>query len=133
MGFEVTCTSGEICIRLSGWDRAANWRRELRVDFGQVTDAYVESRGTLEDKIDSRVLGIGPNFGWRHPGDRRVGTMLGRGVIGKQFWAVSPGPPATGLLVLNLSTGRFARVVVEADLDVESCVLSAVGASRDRA
>ncbi len=41
--------------------------------------------------------------------------MLGRGVPGKQFWAVQAGPGGTQLIVLDLINHRFERAVLEVD------------------
>ena len=90
-----------------------NFRRAVEVDRANVTNAAVVPRGELETKIDHRQLGIGAHFGWRWPGRRRVGTMLGRAVVGKQFWAVAGGGPELPLIVLDLVDHEFKRVVLE--------------------
>ncbi len=42
-----------------------------------------------------------------------MGTHLGRGVLGKQFWATARGAPELPLLVLDLVDHEFARAVLE--------------------
>ena len=39
--------------------------------------------------------------------------MLGRAVVGKQFWAVARSGPELPLLVLDLVDHEFVRVVIE--------------------
>jgi len=41
--------------------------------------------------------------------------MLGRGVRGKQFWAVRAGPASALLVVLDLNDHTFRRAVLEVD------------------
>jgi hypothetical protein len=129
VAFEVACASGAVRVELSGWDRLFTWRRSLVVDLATVRAAFIDSRGALETDIDHRAAGFGTHNGGKRPGRRRVGAMLGRGVSGRQFWAVSAGAPTAHLLVLEPESGPFARVVLEADADVESCVIAAVLAS----
>ncbi|MCY4135356.1 MAG: hypothetical protein OXG30_10670 [bacterium] len=40
--------------------------------------------------------------------------MLGRAVVGKQFWAVARSGPELPLLVLDLIDHEFVRVVIDA-------------------
>lgn len=115
-------------VELSGWDRLFTWRRSLVVDLATVRSAFIESRGALEADIDHRAAGFGTHNGGKRPGRRRVGAMLGRGVPGRQFWAVSAGAPTVHLLVLEPESGPFARVVLEAGADVESRVIAALSA-----
>ena len=123
MAFKVTCENGVLRIGLSGWDRLMTWRRALHIDLSTVRSASVEERALLEAGVDHRSAGTGTHDGRRRPGRRRVGSMLGRGVQGSQFWAVSSGPPTARLLVLDLQSGPFARVVLEADARVEALSL----------
>jgi len=129
VAFEVACASDALRVELSGWDRLFTWRRSLVVDLATVRSAFVESRGELESDIDHRAAGFGTHNGGKRPGRRRVGVMLGRGLPGRQFWAVSAGAPSVQLLVLEPESGPFARVVLEAGADVESRVIAAVLAS----
>ncbi len=115
MAFQVEWNDGTLRIELSRWDRMGNFgRRAVWIDRANVVNAGVVPRGELEIKIDHRQLGIGPHFGWRWPGRRRVGTMLGRAVVGKQFWAVARSGPELPLLVLDLVDHEFVRVVIDA-------------------
>ena len=91
VAFDVTCTGSALTVELSGWDRLFTWRRSLVVDLAAVRSAVIESRGTIEAEIDHRAAGFGTHNGGTRPGRRRVGVMLGRGVAGRQFWAVSAG------------------------------------------
>lgn len=126
MAFAVTCADGALRIDLSGWDRLLTRRRMLTVDLGAVSAARIEQRVTLEAAIEHRVTGVGTHDGRRRPGRRRVGRMLGRGVSGEQFWAVSAGA-TDRLLVLDVSSGAFVRVVVDVGGgEVERCVMAAV-------
>ena len=129
VAFEVACASDAVRVELSGWDRLFTWRRSLVVDLATVRSAFIKDRGALEADIDHRAVGFGTHNGGKRPGRRRVGAMLGRGVPGRQFWAVSAGAPTVRLLVLEPESGPFARVVLEAGADVESCVIAAVSAS----
>lgn len=129
VSFELACASGAVRVELSGWDRVFTWRRSLVVDLATVRSAFTESREALEVDIDHRSAGFGTHNGGKRPGRRRVGAMLGRGVPGRQFWAVTAGAPTVRLLVLEPESGPFARVVLEAGADGESCVMAAVSAS----
>jgi hypothetical protein len=124
--FTVTCTDDAVRVGISGWDRVVTWRRVLTVDLATVCSAFIESRGVLEAHIDHRVAGFGTHDGAGRPGRRRVGTMLGSGVQGPQFWAVSAGPSTMRLLVLDLQSGPFTRVVLHVDADVAASVIAAV-------
>lgn len=128
VAFEVICTSRALRVELSGLDRLLTWRRSLVVELAAVSAAFIDSRSTLEADVDHRVAGFGTHNGGRRPGRRRVGTMLGRAVVGPQFWAASSGPSTSRLLVLDLESGPFARMVLEVDGDVEACVIAAVPA-----
>ena len=68
---------------------------------------------------DHRVAGTGAHDGGTRPNRRRVGTMLGRDVVGKQFWAVPSGEQDQQLLVLDLHEGEFSRAVVATDAPPE--------------
>jgi hypothetical protein len=126
VAFDVTCVGNALTVELSGLDRLFAWRRSLVVDLATVRSAGIESRGTIEAKIDHRAAGFGTHNGRTRPGRRRVGVMLGRGVAGYQFWAVSSGGPTVRLLVLDLESSQFARLVLEVGADIEACVAAAV-------
>lgn len=126
MAFEVSCTDEVLRVALTGWDRLFAWRRSLVVDLASVRTAFVDARDALEADIDHRVSGFGTHDGLKRSDRRRVGTMLGRAVPGRQFWAVSSGAPTARLLLLDLDSGPFERVVLEVGDDVESHVLGAV-------
>ncbi len=113
VAFRVEWTGSTLRVELDRWDRMMNLRRAVEIDRANVAIASVVPRGELETKIDHRQLGIGAHFGWRWPGWRRVGTMLGRAVVGKQFWVVARGGPELPLLVLDLVDHEFVRVVIE--------------------
>ena len=112
MGFDVRVGSDALTITLSGWDRAMNWRQ--RIVFAKATISRVDlvDRASLERLIDHRALGVGTHNGERHPGRRRVGTMLGRGRAGKQFWAVPASDGSTPVVVIDLRDGEFTRTVL---------------------
>jgi hypothetical protein len=129
VAFEVACASGAVRVELSGWDRLFTWRRSLVVGLAIVHSAFIESHGALEADIDHRATGFGAHNGAKRPGRRRVGAMLGRGVPGRQFWAVSAGAMTTHLLVLESESGAYARVVLEAGADVQPYVIAAVSAN----
>jgi hypothetical protein len=89
-----------------------NWRRNVGFDLDTVTTVGVQERASLEGSIDHRALGWGTHNGAKRPNRRRVGTMLGRGVVGKQFWAVAASRETDPLLVLDLHDGEFRRAVM---------------------
>jgi hypothetical protein len=113
MGFRIDTGPDGIVIWLSGWDRAACWRRSVQIGRNVITAARVETRKSLERRIDHRLTGTGTHFGATNPGRRRVGTMLGRDVDGRQWWAVERGPTTEMLLVLDLDGHEFARAVLQ--------------------
>ncbi len=115
MAFEVDVGEGAIVVELNGWDRAMNWCRHVAIDLSQIRSVSVVERAELERLIDHRANGCGTHNGSKRPGRRRVGTMLGRSVAGKQFWAVTAGPKSDRLLVLDLADHEFARAVVAVD------------------
>lgn len=116
MGFNVELVPGSVIVELTGWDMVANLRRRVEVDVTQILDVSVERRADVEELIDHRVLGVGMHMGKKRPNRRRVGTMLGRGVSGNQFWAVPSSDGSRSLLVVDLSTdNRFQRVVLAVD------------------
>ncbi len=103
-------------VELTGWDLVANLRRRVEVDVSAIRQVAVERRSDLERLVDHRVLGVGTHNGEQRPNRRRVGTMIGRSVSGKQFWAVPAGNGSQPLVVLDLSaTGDFERVVLNVD------------------
>lgn len=54
--------------------------------------------------------------------------MLGRGVCGKQFWAVPAGSSVAGLLGLDLRDHEFARVVLDVgDADATRAAITRLG------
>lgn len=107
--------AGPLTITLSGLERALNWRTAVTIDRARVVDASATLRSALEPSIDRRVLGIGKHDGAFRPGRRRVGVMLGRGVDGKQFWAVPASGPELPVLVLDLADHEFRRIVLAID------------------
>ena len=112
---------------MSGWDMAMIWRRTTLFPFEAIIDVCVVTRGELEPLVDHRVVGVGTHDGKLRPGKRRVGTMLGRGTVGKQFWAVGFSGPELQLLVLELDGHQFARAVLNID-DPEACRLAVADA-----
>jgi len=105
-----------VIVTLTGWDLVVNLRRRLVVDVSAIRQVEVGPRSEVERLVDHRVLGIGTHDGERRPNRRRVGTMLGRGVSGKQFWAVPAGDGSHPLVVIDLSAaGDLARVVLGVD------------------
>ena len=104
-----------ITVELTGWDRIMNWRRQVRIDRHRITSVEVQERYSLESVIDHRVLGFGSHIGFKRPTRRRVGTMLGRAVTGKQFWAVPASPRDEQLLVIDLDDPEFGRAVLSVD------------------
>lgn len=116
MGFEVRIDPTSLTVELSGWDRIATLTRRLVVDRTSIEHAAAERRDSLEHLIDHRALGIGTHDGDRRPNRRRIGTMLGRAVVGKQFWVVPAGEPSAMLLVLDLGPDTdIARLVIAVD------------------
>ena len=115
MGVEVRISPHAVSVTLSGWDRAMNWRRSVAVEPSAVSEARVEQRSALECLIDHRASGCGTHNGGKRPNRRRVGTMLGRDVAGKQFWAVPAGEESARLLVLEMREGDFKRFVLAVD------------------
>ena len=115
MAARVTFSADRITVTLSGWDRLANLRRGLDIALSAVSTVCVEDRSSLERLIDHRVIGFGTHIGEKRPNRRRVGTMLGRSVRGKQFWVVPAGDASSPLLVVELATGDFSRLVAEVE------------------
>jgi hypothetical protein len=60
-----------------------------------------------DQSITVELTGLDRVINWR-----RVGTMLGRTVIGKQFWAVPAGPQDEQLLVFDFDSLEFSRAVL---------------------
>lgn len=115
MAFVVDTSGERVEVRLTGWDRAMNWRGSIVFDLSAVTRAAVEDRASLEALIDHRSMGCGTHNGAKRPNQRRIGTMLGRGVTGNQFWAVPAGGGTDPLLVLELHDHEFVRAVLAAN------------------
>jgi len=116
VGFSVQLLAGSVIVQLTGWDLAANLRRRVEVDAEQIRGIKVEPRAAVEELIDHRVVGVGTHMGKQRPNRRRVGTMLGRGVSGKQFWAVPSSDGFRSLLVVDLSAeSDFQRIVLAVD------------------
>lgn len=97
-----------------------NWRRSITFPADAIDSVSVADRSSLESLINHRALGYGTHNGSKRPGRRRVGTMLGRGVVGKQFWSVREGGGAMELVVLDLLDHEFVRAVLEVD-DAQAC------------
>jgi len=106
---------GSLRVVLTGVDRLLTWRKPVVFGPDDITAATVAPRRSLEELIDSRLLGRGANDGTRRPGRARIGSMMGRAVVGKQFWAVPAGDPDRALLVLDLSGHEFVRAVLAVD------------------
>lgn len=104
-----------IVLRLTGWSRVANMRRAVTIEHDQIVSASATLRSAVENDIDRRVVGIGSHHGSSRPNRARVGTMLGRGVDGIQFWAVRASGPELPVLVLDLRDHEFVRAVVAID------------------
>ncbi len=104
-----------IAVLLKGWDRAMNGRRVVEFALGDVASIAVVQRSVLEATLTHRALGCGTHNGAKRPGGRRIGTMLGHGFGGKQFWAVPPTTEGSPLLVINMTDGEFQRAVLFVD------------------
>jgi hypothetical protein len=115
MAFVISADGAAVAIELSGWDRAMNLRRRIGFDATTIKAVSIADRSSLESAIDHRALGCGTHNGSKSPGQRRIGTMLGRGVPGKQFWSVRAGPGSSTLVVLDLVDHEFQRAVLEVD------------------
>lgn len=115
MAFVVDTSDERVEVQLTGWDRAMNWRRRIVFDLSSVTRAATEDRASLEALIDHRSMGCGTHNGAKRPNQRRIGTMVGRGVAGNQFWAVPAGKGTDLLLVLELFDHEFVRAVLAAN------------------
>lgn len=119
MGFDVQLSSQSMIVELTGWDRVANVRRRIEVDLADTRAVTVQQRADVERLVDHRALGVGTHDGARRPNRRRVGTMMGRSVTGKQFWAVPASDGSHPLVVLDLAAGDFQRIVVAVDNPTE--------------
>ena len=118
MGFSVNrCDDAVVVvIEVSGEDRMMNRRGRLATPLPVVSDARVEERHELEALIDHRSSAIGTRLGRAHPNRRRIGTMLGHGVLDNQFWAVAASDATRALLVIDLlPSSRFRRLVLDVD------------------
>ena len=115
MAAEVEALSDRVAVVLSGWDRVMCWRTGVMFDRSKIGSASTLDRSTLENLIDHRTSGCGTHNGTKRPNRRRIGTMLGRGIAGKQFWAVPAGRGTDRLLVLDLRDHEFARAVLAID------------------
>lgn len=115
MGVRVEPGAEAVRVSLSGWDRLMNWRRSVDFERESIRAANVARRSELESQIQHRALGIGTHDGSKRIGHRRVGSMMGRSVIGKQFWAATAGAADADLLVLDLVDHEFVRAVIEVD------------------
>jgi hypothetical protein len=115
MSFLVEIDDASITVRLKGWDRAMNGRRAVEFARGDVAAVDVVDRANLEAAITHRALGCGTHNGAKRPGGRRIGTMLGHGFGGKQFWAVPSTTGGSPLLVINMNDGEFQRAVLFVD------------------
>lgn len=112
VAFRFEWTGSTLRVVLSGMDCVFNGRRIVEIDRADVARAAVVQRHELESRVDHRQLGFGTHAGERYPGRRRVGTQLGRGVVGPQFWATARSGPELPLLVLDLIDHEFARAVL---------------------
>jgi len=116
VAFSVEVEDGEIVICLSGLDLLV-FRRSVRVPLSSVISTTVQRRGDLELLIESRISGLGTNYGWRLPNRRRVGPMLRRGAVGPEFWAVERGSADQELIVCSLEGQNYARLVLDVDAE----------------
>lgn len=112
MAFDVRVDGATVVVALRGWDRIMNWRRSFMLRPTDIRSVSVVDRAELESLIDHRAMGWGTHNGAKRPGRRRIGTMLGRSVAGKQFWAVPSGPGSERLLVLDLRGHDSPRAVL---------------------
>ncbi len=112
MAIDVKLLDDRVVIALSGWDRLMCWRSKVVIDRSSITSAHTADRSSLERLIDHRSWGRGTHDGSQRPNRHRVGSMIGRDVTGKQFWAAPAGPPSAQLLVLDLRDHEFARAVL---------------------
>ena len=112
MVFRFDQREGTLRVALTGWDRGMIWRRGVDFDRDNIARATVAERHELESLIDHRWLGFGTHDGAKRPGRRRVGLMMGRGMAGKQFWAVPRSGPELPVLVLGLLGHEFSRAVL---------------------
>ncbi len=115
MAFSVAVKQEAVVVDLSGWDRLMNWRAEVEFSKASIRSTSVVDRSSLEELVDHRASGCGTHNGSKRPNRRRIGTMLGRQVSGKQFWAVPAGAEDARLLVLDLEHDDFARAVLAVD------------------
>ena len=109
MAFRVQPSPAGMTVVLTGVDRILVWRRSVTILTSHVRSAEAAERGALEALVDHRIAGIGPHDGGGRPGRRRVGFVLGRSVVGRQFWAVDKGPPDQRLLVVADPGAPFER------------------------
>lgn len=99
-----------------------------RSPLDAIEKTEIERRGGLEPHIESRISGIGTNYGRRFPNRHRVGPMLRRGTVGPECWAVRKGSGDQPLLVCHLDDHRYARLVLDVhDRDGFIARLRAVG------
>jgi len=122
MAFRIGEDSYQVTVNLTGWDRIMCWRSHVEIPHDQIRSATLARRGDLESSIDHRLAGVGTHDGARRSGRRRVGSMMGRHITGKQFWAVGEGSPDAVLVVLDLKDHEFSRAVLavsDADGSVE--------------
>lgn len=111
----IRVAEGGVVVRLSLPIAATLMRRTFRFPASSIRTVSVRARGPLEALIDNRVLGVGWHRGDKRPGWYRMGRMLGREVVGEQFWAVGRGEFDQELLVLDLESGRFVRAVLQVE------------------
>lgn len=91
MAFTVEVGESAVIVELTGWDRLMNGIQQVIIDKSQIMGAESTERGALESSITHRALGCGTHNGAKRPNKRRVGTMLGSGLAGSQFWATAKG------------------------------------------
>ena len=114
MGFRVLISTS-VLVESTGRDRLLTGRRRIEFDAPSIQAVDIRLRSELEATIDHRSYGIGTHDGAARPDRRRVGSMYGRGVAGKQFWAVAASPGSTPLVVVDLRHGEFSRAVLMVD------------------
>jgi hypothetical protein len=113
VGFRIAEEGGGVTVTLTGLDSLLVWKRRVRFERFHILRVRLLRRGDLERTIVHRELGIGTHHGANRPGRRRVGVMIGRGVVGRQFWAVGRGGDDSVLVVLDLRGHLFARAVLD--------------------
>ncbi|HSJ34088.1 MAG TPA: hypothetical protein VLB85_03460 [Acidimicrobiia bacterium] len=93
-----------------------------KVPLSSVTATTVQRRGDLEPFIESRISGLGTNYGWRLHNRRRVGPMLRGGAVGPEFWAVGRGSTDQELIIRSHEGHDYARLVLGVDAETRGAL-----------